>query len=183
MSNKTINEPWLSFFREIDDKIAEDIRLEIIGGFVITENYGSARTTADVDVISISPKASFGRLLELAGEGSILHKKYKVYLDAVGIAPLPENYEDRLREIYPRQFERLQLLALDPYDIALAKIERNIERDRDDVKFLARVVPFDLEILRERYFKELRPVLGNPEREDLTLRLWTEMVEEERNRK
>lgn len=28
--------------------------------------------------------------------------------------------------------------------------------------------------------KELRPLLGNPEREDLTLRLWIEAIEEER---
>ncbi len=77
----------------------------------------------------------------------------------------------------------MRLLALDPYDLALAKIERNIDRDREDVKFLARAALFDLRILEERYFKELRPVLGNPAREDLTLRLWVEMIEEDRNRK
>jgi len=71
-------------------------------------------------------------------------------------------------------------LRFDPYDIALAKTERNIDRDREDVKFLAKAVPFDLRILEERYFKELRPILGIPEREDLTLRLWIEMIEEER---
>jgi hypothetical protein len=37
-------------------------------------------------------------------------------------------------------------------------------------------------LLRERYEKELRPYLGSPEREDLTLRLWVESVEEERKR-
>jgi hypothetical protein len=37
-----------------------------------------------------------------------------------------------------------------------------------------------LKTLKERYEKELRWQLGNPQREDLTLKLWTEMIEEER---
>jgi hypothetical protein len=45
---------------------------------------------------------------------------------------------------------------------------------------LARSIPLDLEILKERYEKELRWQLGNPEREDLTLKLWIEMIEEGR---
>jgi hypothetical protein len=44
---------------------------------------------------------------------------------------------------------------------------------------LARSIPLDLEILKERYEKELRWQLGNPEREDLTLKLWIEMIEED----
>jgi hypothetical protein len=59
-------------------------------------------------------------------------------------------------------------------------LERNIQKDRDDVKYLAKTVPLDLEVLRQRYQKELRWQLGNPEREDLTLRLWIEAIEEER---
>lgn len=179
----TIADPWKSFFVEIDNSLEEEIRLEILGGFVITLIYGAPRTTADVDIVSITPKTETRNLIELAGEGSPLHKKHGVYLDRVGIATLPENYEDRLSEIFVSQFQFLKIFALDPYDIALAKIERNIDRDREDVKFLAEVIPFDLEILSQRYFKELRPALGIPEREDLTLRLWIEMIEEERSRK
>ena len=173
-------EPWRSFFNEINGLISEKISLEIIGGFIITQVYGADRTTNDVDILSVVPHGFSQKLLELAGEGSPLHKKHKVYLDTVGVALLPENYEDRLSEIVPGAFKNLRLLALDPYDVALAKIERNIERDREDVKFLARTIPFDLEILKERYEKELRPVLGNPSREDLTLKLWIDAIEEER---
>ena len=179
----TIPEPWKSFFIEIDNSLEEEIHLEILGGFVITLIYGAPRTTADIDVVSITPNSKTRNLIELAGEGSTLHKKYGVYLDRVGIATLPENYEDRLSEIFKGEFQFLKLYALDSYEIALAKIERNIDRDREDVKFLDEAVPFDLQILKERYFKELRPALGIPEREDLTLRLWIEMIEETRNQK
>jgi hypothetical protein len=178
MSN--LPEPWKSFFATIDETLEGEIRLEILDGFVITVLYKSPRTTADVDVVSIVPNTKTRNLIE---RGSPLHKEHGVYLDRVGVAALPENYEDRLTEIFTGEFRRLRLFALDPYDIALEKIERNIDRDREDVKFLAGAVPFDLQILEKRYFKELRPVLGIPEREYLTLRLWLEMIEEDGNLK
>ena len=77
-------------------------------------------------------------------------------------------------------FRNLHLMALDPYDLALTKLERNIERDRGDVRYLARTIPFDLNILREQYTTELRPYLANPAREDVTLRFWIEDIEEDR---
>ena len=39
-----------------------------------------------------------------------------------------------------------------------------------------------MDVLRERYVEELRPYLGRPEREDLTLELWIEMINETRAR-
>jgi hypothetical protein len=95
---------------------------------------------------------------------------------------VPEDYKDRLTEKFPKAFKHLRLFALDPYDLALSKLERNIQRDRDDVKYLARAVPLDLDVLKERYQKELRWQMGNPEREDLTVRLWIEVIKEERGR-
>jgi len=62
----------------------------------------------------------------------------------------------------------------------LSKLERNLQRDRDDVLHLARTVPLDLEVLKDRYQKELRWQLGKPEREDLTLQLWIETIEGEK---
>jgi len=48
------------------------------------------------------------------------------------------------------------------------------------VKYLARTVPLELELLTERYHTELRWQLGNPEREDLTLKMWIDAIEEEK---
>jgi len=107
-------------------------------------------------------------------------KNTKCIYRGVGIAPIPENYEDRLNEIFPGTFKKLRLFALDPYDVALAKIERNGDKDVEDVKYLAQVVPFNLDTLRKRYEEELRAYVRNEEREDLTLKLWIEMIEEAR---
>jgi len=134
--------------------------------------------TVDVDVIAITPRSEVESLIRLAGQSSELHRKHKVYLQLVGVATVPDDYEERLTEMFPGEFTHLRLMAFDPYDLALSKLERNTERDRDDVKHLARTVPLDFELLRKRYLNELRPNLGNPEREDLTLKLWIEAIRE-----
>jgi len=174
-SNKPA-EPWMSFLSEIDKFVKGDTVFHCLGGFVITQVYGGSRTTSDVDVLTLVQTVP--GLYDFAGVGSPLHRRYKVCLDPVGIATLPENYEDRLNEIFPGNFERIRLLALDPYDLALAKLERNIERDRDDVKHLARTVPFDIEVLKKRYAEEFRVYVKNDAREDLTLQLWIDMIRE-----
>ncbi len=180
MPSKSIPEPWQSFLSDIDASLHEDVELHCLGGFVVTVLYDLARATADVDVIAITPRSEIESLMSLAGQGSDLHRKHKIYLQLVGVATVPDSYAERLTEIFPGGFKHLRLFGLDPYDLALSKIERNTQRDRDDVKHLARIVPFDLDTLQERYQKELRPDLGNPEREDLTLKLWIEVIEEER---
>lgn len=180
MPSDPIPEPWHSFFAEIDRHLKEEMTLHCLGAFVLTILYGLDRPTADVDVLPIGANSETESVLTLAGEGSILHKKYKVYLQVVGVATVPLNYEDRLKEMFPGTLKHLRLFALDPYNLALSKLERNTQRDRDDVKHLARTIPLDLNVLQERYQKELRPDLGNPEREDLTLKLWIEMIEEDR---
>lgn len=180
MPLKPIPEPWKSFFTEIDESLEEEMALHCLGGFVMTMLYGLDRPTADVDVLPVGSHAVTESLIDLAGQGSTLHKKYKVYLQVVGVAQVPDNYEDRLKEMFQGSFNHLRLFGLDPYDLALSKLERNTQRDRDDVKHLARTLPLDLKVLQERYQKELRPDLGNQDREDLTLKLWIEIIEEQR---
>ncbi len=146
-----IPDPWQSFLAEVDQNLSGEVVLHCIGGFVVTMLYGHTRTTADVDVVAIlSNSVSVADLISLAGKGTGLHRKYGVYLDVVRIAAVPEDYEQRLVALSPEGFQNLRLRALDPYDLALTKIERNIQRDRDDVKYLARKIPFDLELLKAR---------------------------------
>jgi hypothetical protein len=180
--SRQIPEPWRSFLGELDQKATEETRIDCMGGFVVTQLYGFSRETADLDVLLIAPREQRESLLEFGVQGGALHKKYRVYLDSVSVAKVPENYEERLTEMFPGMYKHLRLCALDPYDLALSKIERNIQRDRDDIKHIARFVPLKLDVLRARYEKELRWQLGNPEREDLTLKLWIEMIEEDRSR-
>ena len=118
------------------------------------------------------------KLAALAGQGSELHRGHKVYLDIVTVARWPENYETRLLDLAPGTFRNLRLKALERHDLVLAKLSRNIDRDREDVKRLALGPGLDPEVLRERYQSELRWQLSRPQREDTTLDLWLEMIAE-----
>jgi|SRR5581483_4429076 len=182
MPSLGIAEPWRGFLTRCDEACQITVELHCFGGFVVTQRYGLSRATRDVDVLSVRPRGLSQHLLDFAGRGSALHRQYGVYLDLVTIATVPEDYDHRLSEMFAGGFQYLRLFALDAYDLALAKLERNLQHDREDVKYLARTIPFDLGLLRERYERELRPYLGNPAREDLTLRLWIEAIEEEQGR-
>ena len=182
MPGDRIPEPWHGFFAELDCHFSQPVEFHCLGGFVVTMLYKLPRATADVDVVKILPLAAQNFLRQLAGPFTAFHKKQGIYIDVVGVVTLPIDYDLRLIEMFPGGFSHLRLFALDPYDLALSKLERNAQRDRDDVKHLARTVPLDLAVLRERFETELKPDIGNPEREALTLKLWIEVIEEERER-
>ena len=162
-------EPWLSFFDELDSRLSEPVSLHCLGGFVVIHVYGVARTTNDCDFIGLLPVGSRTALLRLAGKDSPLHRKYRLFLDAVTVANCPDDYETRLKPIFEDRWQFLRLFALEAHDLALSKLERNYERDRDDVQRLAAAGRINPKVLRERYKKELRGYLAKPEREDLTL--------------
>jgi hypothetical protein len=144
--HEPIPEPWFSFLKELDALATTTVSFHCIGGFVVTMLYGLGRTTGDLDVLEVAPKSAADAFAKVAMQGGVLHQKYRVYLDQVGVTQPPYDYESRLCEMFPGAFRNLRLMALDPYDLALTKLERNIGRDRSDVRYLARTIPFDLKI-------------------------------------
>lgn len=72
---------------------------------------------------------------------------------------------------------RLKLFALDATDLALSKLERNAERDREDVLRLAQAGLLDPHVIKERYYAEQRPyLLSKLPWHDKTLELWLQMA-------
>jgi hypothetical protein len=82
--------------------------------------------------------------------GSKLARKYKVHLQHVTVATMPEDYESRLKEMFPERLKKLKIFAPDAYDWVLSKLERNSPKDQGDVEYLAKAVPLDPKILRDR---------------------------------
>lgn len=175
--SRPIPEPWGRFLRALDGLLAEPADLHCLGGFAVTMQYGMSRTTADIDVLAAIPAGALSQLQRLAGEGSDLHRRFRVYLQPVRIVTYPENYEARLIRMWPDQpFGRLRLFALEAHDLALTKLERNSDVDREDVLALANAGFINGATLRERYATEFRPNLASGERKlDLTIELWVEM--------
>jgi Nucleotidyltransferase of unknown function (DUF6036) len=167
--------PWKEFLDKLDSLLREPIKLHCIGGFAVVAAYGLPRSTNDLDYFSLEPYNRARDLLGLAGEGSPLARKHKVHAHHAGVATVPESYERRMTELFPERLKKLGLFVLDPYDIVLSKLSRNLERDREDVAYLAKTQHLDPNLLRERYRKELRPnLIGPAERHDATLRFWLE---------
>ena len=165
---------WNSFLSDVDNLLRTSVELHCLGGFVLAALYGLPRPTGDVDYIAAIPSNIVADLDRIAGQGSALNKKHGLYFQHVSIADVPEGYADRLAELFPCQFTRLRLLALEVHDLVLAKLVRNSPVDLEDAKFIAKSGKLDETVLRQRYEQELRPYLANESRHDLTLNLWLE---------
>jgi len=171
-------EPWRSFLRDLDAALKGSIELRCLGGFVVAQHYGIGRETADIDFLAAVAQSPEDDIETLAGLGSALHRQYRLYVQRVGVATPPTGYVDRLAPMFPpAPWKRLKLFALDATDLALTKLERNAERDREDVLRLARAGLLDRHALKNRYLHELRPyLLGKHAWHDKTLELWIEMA-------
>lgn len=183
MRTELIPEPWRAFLADIDAALLEAVSLHCLGGFAVSLFYGVARPTRDVDVVDVRPHHLKQWLATIAGPGSTLAKKHKVYLQIVTVATLPESYEERLVEVALAAFRKLRLFVLEPHDLVLSKLSRNSEVDTEDVLQLDETQHLDLEVLAIRYQSELRPhLLGEVRQHDLTLKLWVDAITERRSR-
>ena len=88
-------EPWRSFLGELDGLLKDPVELRCLGGFVVTQQYGIGRETSDIDFLSISAQSPDDNIDALAGLGSELHRKYRLYMQYVGIATPPADYASR----------------------------------------------------------------------------------------
>jgi len=173
--------PWKEFLQDLDGAVNEACRLPCFGGFAVTLEYGISRLTSDIDVLDVAPPRMVATLMKEGGKGSPLAIKHKVYLDVVGIANAPYDYESRLRPMYPGAFQHLHLMVMDPYDVALTKLKRDSDKDFQDVLQLAEKTPIDLDLFEKRYKDELRDnTTGKPEDNDQTFYRWKEAILENR---
>lgn len=67
--NDVVPEPWLSFLRDLDSAATKEIRMDCMGGFVVTL-YGFSRTTGDLDVLELAPHDVVKPLLGGSAENS-----------------------------------------------------------------------------------------------------------------
>lgn len=168
-------EPWLSFLTDLDAALDAPADFHCIGGFVVSQYYGFARETADLDVLTVIPREAGDRVAQLAGKGSALQKKHRVYIDRVGIANHLADYETRLVRVFAL-WPRVRLWALEPHDLALTKLERSNDRDIRDVIFLAQAGLITQSALVARFETELEPYITGrtPTWHRATLKMWSD---------
>lgn len=113
------------------------ITLRIIGSTALFLQTDYRRGTKDSDVLETADldQATTAALLEVAGQGSLLHKRHRLYIELVGGAfpflamepvwrPVPELNE---------QLRQLRVEVLDVVDVVVAKLARLHGRDREDI--------------------------------------------------
>jgi len=146
--------------------------------------YGLPRPTGDIDLLFVSSELVRDELLSAGGRGSPLHRKHRLYVDYVVLSVEPADYRSRVIEMFPGTLVNLRLFCLDPYDLALTKLDRNSPKDRSDFLHLAHVVPLDFSILRDRFETEVATYIWDAPATKLrrTLGFWIDEAEEIRGR-
>lgn len=169
----SLPKPWPDFLREVDAGLSRTVNLHCVGAFVLVALYGIPRYTGDLDYIEVLPPEASTEVEKIGGRESALHNKYKLFLQSVDVADLPEEYESRLQEI-ELKLRKLTLWALDPYDLLLSKVPRNSPKDQDDAKYLISKLKLGFETFENRWKKEMAPWIANRDRHELTFELWKE---------
>jgi len=165
--------PWPDFLKEIDSAISRPVDLHCIGGFVLTASYGLPRSTGDLDYVQVIPQDAAAEIEDLAGLGSVIARKYRLFLQSVGIADLPDGYASRAQELQ-LGLSRLRLWVLEPYDLLLSKLPRNSPKDREDATYLIQKLELDFQTFYSRWQQEMAPWIANRGRHELTIQLWKE---------
>ena len=115
----------------LGEQVPPSTQLFLLGGSALTL-LGSLRQSLDIDFVGddIHPNELHRTIMEKA-------KELKLQVEAVPIdrfIPLPEGNEQR--NIYIGQFANLEIHVIDPYSIALSKLDRGLFTDFDDIIFL-----------------------------------------------
>jgi hypothetical protein len=170
----TLAKPWTDFLREVDAALSQKVSVTCVGGFVLAALYGIPRYTGDVDYIEVMPREALGEVESVAGRGSALAKKYRLYFQSVGgIADFPMEYASRVEDL-DLKLQKLSLWVLEPYDLLLSKITRNSPKDREDAKFVIQKLKLTFATFYARWEQEMAPWVPNRDRHELTVKLWKE---------
>ncbi len=120
-----------SILTTLGEKVPPASRIFLIGGSALTL-LGSPRPSLDIDFVGddIHPSELHRTIMDKA-------KEMKLQVDIVPLdrfIPLPDGNEQR--SIHIGQFGNLEVNVVDPYSIALSKLDRGLFTDFDDIIFL-----------------------------------------------
>lgn len=120
-----------AILQQLGERLPHATRLELVGGGALAL-LGSPRPTIDLDFVGddLRPSPPDQAVLSAA-------KALNIPADPVPLErfiPLPEGSAERA--IHIGQFSNLDVWVADPYSIALSKLDRGLDTDMDDLRFL-----------------------------------------------
>lgn len=134
------------FFQDIDSHWAQPapgkIRLGIIGSAALLLQTDYDRGTKDSDILetlNLTPVIKRG-LLELAGQGSGIHMRHRLYLDFVpnGLPFLPQAPVFHQLRVLNMTLLHFQVEALDVVDVVISKLKRFNANDAGDIQAMVK---------------------------------------------
>jgi hypothetical protein len=147
------------FFQDLDRAwtatAAQGIRLPIIGSTALLLQTDYERLTKDSDVLETAELDERIRrqLLNLAGQGSRIHRRHQVYLEVVspGLPLLPQ----RPRWVpvigLSSRLVHFQIDALDVVDVVVSKLKRFHANDQQDIQAMIDIGRVEHDLLLDRF--------------------------------
>lgn len=122
-----------AFLQLLGERYPHPAMLTLLGGSALCL-LGSARPTLDIDYVGDDRhKTDLQHLLEQVAQ------ELQIEIEAVPIeqfVPIPAGADER--RLFIGRFHQLDVYVLDPYTIALSKLDRGFDTDLEDVSFLIR---------------------------------------------
>ncbi len=168
-------EPFRSFFQDIDRRWEsareEKLRLRVIGSAALMLQTDYVRGTKDSDILETTELAAVdkNRLLELAGVGSRVAQRHRMYLEIVssGLPFLPQSpHWHPLPELNPL-LKHLSIEVLDVVDVVVSKLKRFSASDADDVRAMTESGLVEHRRLIERFQSAVDVYGGDARADDL----------------
>jgi hypothetical protein len=140
-----------AFLNEVGSRYPKQATLTLLGGSALCL-LGSERPTLDIDYVGDDlRKNELQQLIDRIADE--LH----IVIDAVPIeqfVPVPDGAAQR--QVLIGQFGQITAYVLDPYTIALSKLDRGFDTDIDDILFLIRRNLITIDQLEETMNKALQ---------------------------
>lgn len=168
-------EPFRSFFQDIDRRWESarevKLRLRVIGSAALMLQTDYVRGTKDSDILETTELAAVdkNRLLELAGVGSRVAQRHRMYLEIVssGLPFLPQSpHWHPLPELNPL-LKHLSIEVLDVVDVVVSKLKRFSASDADDVRAMTESGLVEHRRLIERFQSAVDVYGGDARADDL----------------
>jgi hypothetical protein len=147
-------------FRDLDARWGTPppakIRLRIIGSSALMLQTDYERGTTDSDVLETTnlTDAVRKRMLDLAGEGTTLHQRHRLYIQIVpsGVPFLPQVALYHPLATLNAELRNFDLEVLDVVDVVVAKLKRFHAADRSDIDAMVKkgLVPHQRLVARFR---------------------------------
>jgi hypothetical protein len=154
----------LTLLRELADHVARPTELMIGRSIALTLSGHLSRTTDDMDIVDELPAA----VREQPALLENLAQRYGLRLAHFQSHYLPEGWQKRVRSV--GAFGKLQVFAVDPYDVIVGKLFSAREKDRDDLR--AVTPKLERAVLEDRLRRTTVDLRSEPRLLDAANRNW-----------